>query len=82
MAYNDAIRLLLHVPRWHSASEIFVIAGVSTCDALLRQLMYNFMCRLDKSENKIIEAITSPMKSSYRFTSKLREHWRNCLYTF
>ena len=82
VAYNDAMRLLLHIPRWHSASQIFVTAGVPTCDALLRQLMYNFMCRLDVSENKIIEALTCPLKSSYRYTSRLRRHWRTSLYTF
>ena len=82
VAYNDAMRLLLHIPRWHSASQLFVSVGVPTCDALLRRLMYKFMCRLDVSENSIIEALTSPVSSSYRYTSRLREHWRNSLYIF
>ena len=54
VAYNDAMRLLLHIPRWHSASQLFVSMGVPTCDALLRRLMYKFMCQLDESENSII----------------------------
>ena len=80
VAYNDAMRLLLHVPRWHSASQLFVSTRVPTCEALLRQLMFSFMCRLDKSENHIIEALVSPLKSCYRFTSRLRWHWCNSLY--
>ena len=47
VAYNDAMRLLLGVPRWHSASPLYVFTGVSTCEVLLRQLMYGFMCRLE-----------------------------------
>ena len=80
VAYNDAMRLLLCVPRWHSASHLFVSNRVPTCEALLRQLMFSFMCRLDKSENDIIEALVSPLKSCYRFTSRLRWHWCNSLY--
>ena len=52
VAYNDAMRLLLHVPRWHSASELFTSVGVPTCEALLRQLMYNCMQRCEVSTNK------------------------------
>ena len=82
VAYNDALRLLLRRPRWHSASQLFVSMGVPTCDALLRRLMFKFMCRLDESENSIIEALSSPVNSSYRYTSRLRKHWRNSLYIF
>ena len=30
VAYNDALRLLVRVPRWHSASQLFVNLGVPT----------------------------------------------------
>uniref|UniRef100_A0A8C1PP13 Reverse transcriptase domain-containing protein n=1 Tax=Cyprinus carpio TaxID=7962 RepID=A0A8C1PP13_CYPCA len=80
VAYNDAMRLLLRVPRWHSASHLFVSNRVPTCEALLRQLMFGFMCRLDNSVNHIIEALVSPLKSCYRYTSRLRRHWCNSLY--
>ena len=80
VAYNDAMRLLLQVPRWHSASQLFVSSGVPTFEALLRHSMYNFMCRLDGSENGIIEALTNPRISCSRYTSGLRKHWRDSLY--
>lgn len=58
MAFNDAIGLLLlRVPRWHSASQLFVNCGVPTLGAPLRQLMYKFMSRLDKSKKTIIKGI-------------------------
>lgn len=31
VSYNDTMRLLLQVPRWHSASQLFVFFGVPTC---------------------------------------------------
>jgi len=66
VAYNDAMRLLLRDPRWYGASYLFVATRVPTCEALLRKLMFSFMCRLDKSVNHIIEALVSPLKSCYR----------------
>ncbi len=79
VAYNDGLRLLLQVPRWHSASQLFVKCNIPNCEALLRNLMYNFMCRLEDSENSIIKALTSP-KSCLRYSSKLRKHWQDSLY--
>lgn len=32
---NDTIGLALQVPTWHSSSELFVLLGVPTCQALL-----------------------------------------------
>ena len=80
VAYNDALRLLVRVPRWHSASQLFVNLGVPTFQALLRNLMYKFMCRLDKSDNSLIVSLTNPVYSSNRFSSLIRRHWRSCLY--
>ena len=40
VAYNDGMRLLLKMPRWSSASQMFVSVDVSTCPAVLRNLMY------------------------------------------
>ncbi len=46
VAYNDAMRILLRRPRWHGASEICVSAREITLKALLRNIMYRFICRL------------------------------------
>ncbi|KAK7930085.1 hypothetical protein WMY93_006480 [Mugilogobius chulae] len=52
VAYNDGLRMLLRVPRWSSASQMFVNSGVPTCPAVLRRLMYSCMQRLTVSMNK------------------------------
>ena len=79
VAYNDSMRLLLRVPIWHSASQLFVYTSAATCEVVLRTLMFSCMCRLE-SENHIIEALVSPLKSCYRFSSRLRRHRCNSLY--
>ena len=47
VAYTDGFRILLQKPRWSSASELFVNAGVDTSQALWRNLMYRFIGRLN-----------------------------------
>lgn len=82
VAYNDAMRILLKVPRGGSASQMFVSVGVTTLKALLRNLMFKFMQRLDESTNSIMVALSNPLVSCYRYTSRLRVHWLKCLYVF
>jgi len=48
------MRILLKRPRWTSASERFVAAGVNTFNAVLRNCMHKFICRVDDSENEIM----------------------------
>ena len=82
VAYNDALRILLRLPRCTSASQLFVNSGVPTLNALLRNLMDSFMMRLMDSKNEIIMTLTMPKLSSIRYTSSLWKHWRECLYVF
>jgi len=54
--------MLLTRPRWCSASEMFVVARVRTFNAVLRNLMFKFMCRLKGSQNEIIMGYTLPIQ--------------------
>ena len=80
VAYNDSMRLMLRAPRSSSASHMFVSVGVPTCSAVLRNLMYTFMCRASESENDLIAVLVNPVRSSVRFSSRLWNHWGTCLY--
>ncbi len=51
------MRMLLRLPRWHRASEIFVNINVPTCQALVRNLIFKLMDRLEKSTNLIIRGL-------------------------
>ena len=80
VAYNDAFRILLKLPRWTSASFMFVHSNVPTFHAVLRNLMFKFMGRLIDSENEIIMALTVITHSDTRYSSCLWRHWKKCLY--
>ena len=79
VAYNDCLRILLKKPRWSSASEMFCNLGISTFQALRRNLMYRFMCRLNESQNSFIGLLINPCLSTTRYQSPFWEHWYDCL---
>ncbi len=81
VAYNDAMRMLLRVPRYFSASQMFAEVNVPACQAVIRNLTHKFMVRLDKSENCIINVLINPAISSTRYTSPLWKHWYKSLHT-
>ena len=66
VAYNDCLRILLRKPRWCSAtaSEMFCNARVNTFLALLRNLMYKCICRLNVSHNFVIMLLSNPCLSN------------------
>ena len=81
VAFNDALRMLLRVPRFLSGSQMFSELHIPNCAAVIRNLMYKFIVRLDLSENHIIQLLVNPMCSSFRLTSHLRLHWHKSLLT-
>ena len=80
VAYNDCLRILLKKPRSTRASQLFCNMGLTTFMALLRNLTFKFMSRLDCSTNFIIDLMTDPGRSSVKYTSKIWEHWHECLF--
>lgn len=77
VAFNDVLRILLKLPRWISASQMFVSNDVPTLHAVLRNYMHSFMCPLSDSRNTIIMDL-----SGKRYSSLLWKHWNSSLYVF
>ncbi len=46
VAYNDIMKLLLRLPRYHSASQLFANIGVPAFQAVLRNLVFNLLLDL------------------------------------
>ena len=57
IAYNDAMRTVLGVPRYLTASQMFVEIDVPGPLLALRNLMYRFICRLIMSPSSITVAL-------------------------
>ena len=79
VAYNDAFRILLKKLRSSSASLLFCQAHVNSFSALMRHLMYRFMCQLNDCENSLVRTLINPTVSAVRYQSALWKHWYSCL---
>ncbi len=80
VAYNNIMPMLLRLPRRHSASEIFVNINVQTGQALVRNLIFKFMIRLEKSTYVITRGLVCPSVSDVIYRSKIWTHWYRLLY--
>ena len=77
VAYNNAFRIFLGLPRFCSASHMFVTRHVDNFDALIRKCIHSLLSRLQNSENEYIYCI---YKSDISYKSKLFEKFKNLLY--
>ena len=77
VAYNNVFRLLLNQPKYCSASTMFVEYHVPASKAVIRNIVYKFMRRLDASYNKLVIAI---INSDIKWQSRIRRHWIKMLY--
>ncbi len=48
--------------------------------ALMRNLMYKCICRIDNSHNYIIMLLTNPRLTELWYQSSLWKYWHNCLF--
>ena len=77
VGYNNALRILLKLPWDCSASKMFAERHLPSGKALLRNLVFKFMKRLELSTNTLIVAIRN---SDLHWSSRLRKHWHDSLY--
>ena len=74
----DIIVHLLDVPRWTSASSLFVLHRVPTFAAVICKLTYSLYDCIRKSSNSPLIAC---MESDLYYCTKLLHKWRRLLYT-
>ena len=54
ITYNNCLRILLKLPKFCSASDMFVTNGICNFDAQIRKQLYSLKCRVDLSCNPLI----------------------------
>ena len=64
-------------PRDCSASGMFAQNSLPSGQAILRNLNFKFMRRIDACENRLVKAIN---QSDSQWQSNIRRHWLNSLY--
>ena len=77
VAYNNAFRMLLMLPRDCSASGMFAVHNVMSCSALVRKLVFGFYKIVKASQNSIVQAICA---SDIWWKSSIRANWNKLLY--
>ena len=59
--------MLLNLPKYNSASEMFVKLNIPSCNELLRKFVFSFKTRIIESDNSLVNGIvtsTIPLFSS------------------
>ena len=77
VAYNDSLRMVLGIPRYCSASEMFAYTNVPSCQCVIRLNIYSFMRRIQCTNNIIVRSIVN---SDLIFSSLLWRNWRQRLF--
>ena len=57
VAYNDSLRMVLGIPRYCSASEMFAYTNVPSCQCVICLNIYSFMKRIQCMNNEIVHSI-------------------------
>ena len=72
ISHNDIFRNMLNVPRWESASMLFVTHNVNNLDSVVRKSYHSLMTRVLTSSNPIISSL---VRSEVRVHSRLWHRW-------
>ena len=62
---------------YYIISGMFTVNRVPNCAAVIRNLTFRFMSRLNLSSNGLVCSI---IDSDLKFVSRIRQHWMNMLY--
>ena len=77
VAYHNTLKMFVGVSRYERNSILCAYMNIPNCAGIIRNLIYRFRCRLEKSDNIIIAAL---VKSSYKNTSCLWTKWHELLH--
>ena len=76
VSHNDIFRSLLLVPRYESASTLFVAHNVNNLDSIIRTNYHSLLRRVESSTNAIVLALRT---SEARLYSRLWQRWGTAL---
>ncbi len=77
ICYNNSLRFLLGLPRWNSASNMFVNYNVFSFEEVMRKYVYSMVTRLSNSENCILKSL---WKHDIHLNSHIISRWNKLLF--
>ena len=78
IAYNNGLRRLLNLPKYNSASEMFVNLNIPSFNELLRKFVFSFKTRIIESDNSLVNGIVT---STISLFSSIWVWWSDILDT-
>ena len=64
----------MHVPRYESATRLFVGLGLPNLDVIVRKTLHSLMIRLETSSNSLIQAVIhSEVRNQSEIWRKMQE---------
>ena len=77
IAYHNVMKLFIGLRKREHNRPLCVNLDIPYGPALMRNYIYKFMCRLERSQNSILCTIN---KSDCKYESLLRKKWKSLLY--
>ena len=59
ITYHNILKMNIGLSRFESTSATCAITNAQCCQSVIRNRVYKFVCRLDKSKNTIVKALLS-----------------------
>ena len=78
IAYNNGLRSLLNLPKYNSASEMFVKKYIPSFNELLRKFVFSFKTRIVESDKSLVNVIVT---STISLFSSIWAWWSDILDT-
>ena len=78
IAYNNGLRRLLNLPKYNSASEMFVNLNILSFNELLRKFVFSSKTRIIESDNSLVNGIVT---STISLFSSIWAWWSDILDT-
>ena len=78
IAYNNGLRRLLNLPKYNSASEMFVSLNILSFNELLRKFVFSSKTRIIESDNSLVNGIVT---STISLFSSIWAWWSDILDT-
>ena len=77
ITYHNILKRNIGLSKYESTSATCAYTNTQCCQSTIRNLIFKFVCRLNKSDNALIKAV---LASSVMYSSRIRSNWRRLLY--
>ena len=77
ITFHNILKRNIGLYKYDSTSATCAFTNTQCCQSTIRNIVFKFMCRLNKSDNEYIQAL---LASSVVYSSRIHSHWRRLLY--